>query len=88
MKKPNGFEENPKKPKKPDNDNEDEEDNDNEDDINNIYLILFNKYKERVRTINFWGEKITTVNKIKEEPDYLKLSSEEQENLINELLTS
>lgn len=80
--------------KKPDIDKEEDKDNDKDDDedniedINNIYLTLFNKYKERVCAINFWGEKITTVNKIKEEPDYLKLSQEEQENIVNELLTS
>ena len=55
---------------------------------NNIYLILFNKYKERVRAINFWGEKFKIIHELKEDSEYLKLSEEEQEHLVNELITS
>ena len=67
---------------------DEEDDNDNEDDINNIYLILFNKYKERISGLTRWGAKIPIINGMKQDVDFLKLSEEEQNNLVNELLSS
>lgn len=55
---------------------------------NNIYLSLFNKYKKRAREINFWGEKFKIINELKEDSDYLRLTEEEQSQLVNEILTS
>ena len=57
-------------------------------DKDNVYLSLLNKYKERVRAIKYWSEKFPILNEMKKEDDYLKLSPEEQENLVNELITS
>lgn len=57
-------------------------------DNNILYLNLFNKYKEKVAKIQFWVEKIRLINQMKEENDYLKLTNEEQENIVNDLLTS
>lgn len=55
---------------------------------NNIYLILLNKYKERIKQIKFWSEKIKIANQIKEDEEFLKLTQDERDNIVNELLTS
>lgn len=55
---------------------------------NNIYLTLFNKYKERIKQIKFWSEKIKIANQIKEDEEFLKLTQDERDNIVNELLTS
>lgn len=60
----------------------------NNNDNNILYLTLLNKNKERVRAIKYWGEKLKIVNELKEDSDYLKLPQEQQEKLLNEIITS
>lgn len=60
----------------------------NNNDNNILYLNLLKKNKERMRAIKYWGEKIKIINELKEDNDYLSLTTEEQENIVNELLTS
>jgi hypothetical protein len=59
-------------------------DKDKEEDI---YLILFNKYKERIRAIKYWSEKIVLINQLRNEESYLSLSNEQQEKLYEELMS-
>lgn len=51
-----------------------------------IYLSLLNKYKERMREIKFWSEKIKIISELREEQDYLNLTQEEQDKLFEELM--
>lgn len=52
---------------------------------NNIYLILFNKYKAKIEGQKF-GERIKVLNQLKNEIDYKTLSLDEQDELFNKLM--
>lgn len=51
-----------------------------------IYLNLFNKYKERMRAIKYWSEKIKIISEMQEDEEYFKLSQEERDRLFRELM--
>ena len=53
---------------------------------NNIYLFLFNKYREQLEGKNF-SEQIKLINLCKSEKEYSKLSLEDQDNLFNQLIS-
>lgn len=53
---------------------------------NNIYITLFNKYKEQIEKENA-GRKFLIISECKRDEDYLKLSEEEQEKLFYELMS-
>lgn len=53
---------------------------------NNIYIYLFNIYKGKIQSTTSWREKIKIISELKEHPDYLKLSLEEQQDLFNDLM--
>ena len=53
----------------------------------NIYLMLFKKYKERIRAIKYWSEKIILINQLRNEESYLGLTNEQQEKLFEELMS-
>lgn len=56
-------------------------------DKDKIYLTLFNKYKERVRAIKYWSEKIILINELRNEESYLGLSNEQQDQIFEELMS-
>lgn len=37
--------------------------------------------------IKFWGEKLKIINELKKENDYLRLSKEQQDEMLKELIT-
>lgn len=51
-----------------------------------IYLYLFNKYKEQILDTNNFGRKINIIGDLKQEQEYELLSIEEQNTLFNELM--
>lgn len=53
---------------------------------NNIYITLFNKYKEQIEKENA-ARKFLIISECKRDEDYLKLSEEEQEKLFYELMS-
>lgn len=53
---------------------------------NNIYITLFNKYKEQIEKENA-GRKFLIISECKRDEDYLKLSEEEQDQLFMELMS-
>ena len=53
---------------------------------NNIYITLFNKYKEQIEKENA-GRKFLIISECKRDEDYLKLSEEKQEQLFYELIS-
>ena len=59
---------------------------DHKQECNNIYIILFNKYKAKISNVKF-GERIKILNQLKEDVDYNKLSINDQDKLFNELMT-
>lgn len=59
---------------------------DHKQECKNIYLLLFNKYSEKISGKTF-GTRISILNKLKDEEDYNELlTQEEQDNLFNELM--
>lgn len=56
-------------------------------DKDNIYLTLFNKYKKRVCETKNWGEKITVLNEMQDDEEYLSLEKEDKDRLFMELMT-
>lgn len=59
--------------------------NNNDNNDNNIYLILFNKYKEKICGKKF-GDKVKIVNQCKEEEQYSKLTDDTQLKLTADLM--
>jgi TusA-related sulfurtransferase len=53
----------------------------------NIYFNLLNKYKQLTKQTQYFGDKISAINKIKNEEDYLKLSIEKQKELFIEMMS-
>lgn len=53
---------------------------------NNLYLILFNKYKERLKACTYFGEKVRVQKELKDDIDYQKLTTEQQDKLFRELM--
>ena len=53
---------------------------------NNIYITLFNKYKEQIEKENA-GRKFLIISACKKDDDYLKLTVEEQDQLFMELMS-
>lgn len=51
-----------------------------------IYLYLFNKYKEQILDTNYYGQKIKLISDLRQEQEYELLSEEEQNRLFNELM--
>ena len=51
-----------------------------------IYITLFNKYKEQIEKENA-GRKFLIISECKRDDDYLRLSEEEQEKLFYELMS-
>ena len=52
----------------------------------NLYLILLNKYKERLKTCTYWSEKLKIQKELKEDLDYQKLTEEQQNELYKSLM--
>lgn len=64
---------------------------DHKQECNNIYLLLFNKYKAKIEEINprNFGARIRIISELKNEQDYNELLTlEEQDKLFNELMNS
>ena len=53
---------------------------------NNIYITLFNKYKDQIEKENA-GRKFLIISECKRDEDYSRLSEEEQEKLFYELMS-
>ena len=51
-----------------------------------IYINLLNKYGERMRAITYWSEKLKITNEMRNDPEYLELTKEEQEELFKEIM--
>ena len=60
--------------------------NKNVNNDNNIYITLFNKYKEQIEKENA-GRKFLIISACKKDDDYLKLTVEEQDQLFMELMS-
>lgn len=59
--------------------------------VKNIYLLLFNKYKAKIEKTEKkeFSKRISILNQLKEENDYIELLTiEEQDDLFNELIMS
>lgn len=53
--------------------------------VNNIYFILFNKYKEKIRQVSF-PERMKLIREMKQTDEYQKLDFEEQDRLNKTLI--
>ena len=58
----------------------------NNKDNNIIYINLFNKYKERMKTARYFPDKIHIQSELKKDKEYLILTEEEQSKLFKEIM--
>lgn len=52
-----------------------------------IYIYLFNIYKEQIEKTQKWSDRIKTISNLKENEDYQKMNLESQDKLFMELLS-